>query len=76
MRTMTCQPCPCSYQHVSVPIHLQVLGPLAFVLLLSATPTADSAMFYYQTNELGFTPQFLGQVQLAAAASSLAGQWQ
>mmetsp|Transcript_12368 Transcript_12368/g.30348 ORF Transcript_12368/g.30348 Transcript_12368/m.30348 type:complete len:772 (-) Transcript_12368:1065-3380(-) len=50
-----------------------VLAPLAFLLLLSATPSADPAMFFYQTNVLGFTPSFLGQVQLAAACASFTG---
>lgn len=50
-----------------------MLAPLAFLLLLSATPSADPAMFYYQTEVLNFTPSFLGQVQLAAACASFVG---
>ena len=30
-------------------------------------------MFYFQTNALGFTPEFLGRVRLAGAVASLAG---
>lgn len=30
-------------------------------------------MFYFQTNTLGFTPEFLGRVRLAGALASLAG---
>ena len=30
-------------------------------------------MFYFQTNALGFTPEFLGRVRLAGALASLAG---
>ena len=30
-------------------------------------------MFYFNTNELGFTPEFLGQVRLASCVASLAG---
>ena len=30
-------------------------------------------MFYFQTNTLGFTPEFLGKVRLAGALASLAG---
>lgn len=33
-------------------------------------------MFFFQTNELGFTPTFLGDVQLAVALASLVGAWQ
>ena len=30
-------------------------------------------MFYFQTNTLGFTPEFLGRVRLAGSLASLAG---
>ena len=30
-------------------------------------------MFYFQTNALGFTPEFLGRVRLAGACASLLG---
>ncbi|MEW5296955.1 MAG: hypothetical protein WDW36_000198 [Sanguina aurantia] len=50
-----------------------ILWPTAYMFLLSATPSAPSAMFYFQTVELGFTPKFLGEVQLVAAVSSLVG---
>ena len=39
---------------------------------VQATPTADTAMFYFQTNALGFTPEFLGRVRLAGSLASLA----
>lgn len=42
-------------------------------MLAQATPTAETAMFYFQTNALGFTPEFLGRVRLAGAVASLAG---
>ncbi|KAG2486124.1 hypothetical protein HYH03_015219 [Edaphochlamys debaryana] len=50
-----------------------ILLPAAFVFIWQATPSADSAMFYYQTNVLHFTPEFLGRVKLAGALASLAG---
>ncbi len=31
-------------------------------------------MFYFQTNALGFTPEFLGRVRLAGSLASLAGK--
>ena len=40
---------------------------------LQATPTSDTAMFYFQTNKLGFGAEFLGRVRLVAALASLAG---
>ncbi|PNW87937.1 hypothetical protein CHLRE_01g007737v5 [Chlamydomonas reinhardtii] len=39
----------------------------------AATPSADSAMFFYQTTALGFTPEFLGRVRLGGSLASLAG---
>ncbi|KAK9843802.1 hypothetical protein WJX81_006900 [Elliptochloris bilobata] len=50
-----------------------ILLPAAFVFLWQATPTAETAMFYFQTNALGFSPEFLGRVRLAGALASLAG---
>ena len=40
---------------------------------MQATPTADTAMFFFETNKLGFTAEFLGRVRLAGALASLAG---
>ncbi|GBF96737.1 folate-biopterin transporter chloroplastic [Raphidocelis subcapitata] len=51
----------------------EILLPTVFVFLWQATPTADSAMFYYYTNELHFDAEFLGRVRLAGAVASLAG---
>ncbi|GIL81037.1 hypothetical protein Vretimale_9260 [Volvox reticuliferus] len=50
-----------------------ILMPAVFVFLWQATPSADSAMFYYQTNVLGFTPEFLGRVRLGGSIAALAG---
>lgn len=36
--------------------------PALFVFVWQATPSADSAMFFFSTNNLGFSPEFLGQV--------------
>ncbi|MBD1943307.1 folate/biopterin family MFS transporter [Coleofasciculus sp. FACHB-712] len=47
--------------------------PTAFLFLLQATPTADSAFFYFTTNELGFEPEFLGRVRLVTSLASLLG---
>jgi hypothetical protein len=51
----------------------QILLPTVFVFLWQATPTADSAMFYYYTNQLHFDAEFLGRVRLAGSVASLAG---
>ena len=49
--------------------------PTAFIFLWQATPSADSAFFYFTTNELGFEPEFLGRVRLVTSLASLCGIW-
>ena len=49
--------------------------PTAFLFLLQATPSSDSAFFFFTTNELGFPPEFLGRVRLVTSIASLAGVW-
>ncbi|MGF1494188.1 MAG: folate/biopterin family MFS transporter [Microcoleaceae cyanobacterium] len=49
--------------------------PTAFLFVWQATPTADSAFFYFTTNELGFQPEFLGRVRLVTSVASLVGIW-
>ncbi|GAB4367362.1 MAG: folate/biopterin family MFS transporter [Elainellaceae cyanobacterium] len=49
--------------------------PTAFLFLWQATPTADSAFFFFTTNELGFQPEFLGRVRLVTSVASLVGIW-
>lgn len=47
--------------------------PTLFLFLWQSTPTADSAFFFFTTNELGFTPEFLGRVRLVTSIASLVG---
>lgn len=49
--------------------------PTAFLFLWQATPTAESAFFFFTTNELGFQPEFLGRVRLVTSLASLVGIW-
>ncbi len=49
--------------------------PTAFIFIWQATPNADSAFFYFSTNELHFQPEFLGRVHLVTSFASLAGVW-
>lgn len=51
----------------------QVWLPIAFLFTWQATPTADSAFFFFSTNELGFEPEFLGRVRLVTSFASLIG---
>ncbi|XVE81638.1 hypothetical protein DITRI_Ditri15bG0081200 [Diplodiscus trichospermus] len=50
-----------------------VFLPTVFIFLWQATPQSDSAMFYFTTNKLGFTPEFLGRVKLGTSVASLVG---
>lgn len=40
-----------------------ILYPAIFVFLWQATPSADTAMLYFETNELGFSTEFLGRIR-------------
>ena len=62
--------CPlCCNPSVHVICHL----PDAFVACMQATPAADTAFFYFETNQLGFTPEFMGRIRLAGSIASLIG---
>ncbi|XP_076926945.1 folate-biopterin transporter 1, chloroplastic-like [Bidens hawaiensis] len=50
-----------------------VFLPTLFIFLWQATPHSESAMFYFTTNKLGFTPEFLGRVKLVTSIASLVG---
>jgi folate/biopterin transporter len=49
--------------------------PTAFIFLWQMTPSADSAFFFFTTNELGFQPEFLGRVRLFTSLAALLGAW-
>lgn len=49
--------------------------PALFLFLWQATPTADSAFFFFTTNELGFQAEFLGRVRLVTSLAALLGIW-
>jgi folate/biopterin transporter len=49
--------------------------PTLFIFLWQATPSADSALFYFITNDLHFNPEFLGRVRLVTSVASLLGVW-
>nr|XP_018684905.1 PREDICTED: folate-biopterin transporter 1, chloroplastic-like isoform X2 [Musa acuminata subsp. malaccensis] len=50
-----------------------ILYPTLFLFLWQATPQSESAMFFFVTNKLGFTPEFLGRVKLVTSVASLVG---
>lgn len=49
--------------------------PTAFLFLWQAMPSAETAFFFFTTNELGFEAEFLGRVRLVTSLASLAGVW-
>ncbi len=49
--------------------------PTLFLFIWQSAPTAESAFFYFSTNELGFTPEFLGRVRLVTSFAALLGVW-
>jgi len=49
--------------------------PTVFLFLWQATPTAESAFFFFTTNELHFQPEFLGRVSLVTSIAALVGIW-
>ena len=52
-----------------------ILLPTIFIFLWQATPSADSAFFFFTTNELGFEAEFLGRVRLVTSIAALIGIW-
>lgn len=49
--------------------------PALFIFLWRATPSSDSAFFYFLTNDIGVGPEFLGRVRLGSSIASLVGVW-
>lgn len=49
--------------------------PTLFLFLWQATPSSDTAFFYFTTNELQFPPEFLGRVRLVTSIAALIGVW-
>lgn len=50
-----------------------VFLPTLFIFLFQATPQSGSATFFFITNKLGFTPEFLGRLKLVSSVASLIG---
>lgn len=49
--------------------------PTAFIFIWHATPNAESAFFFFFTNELHFKPEFLGRINLVTSIASILGIW-
>jgi folate/biopterin transporter len=53
----------------------EIWMPAVFICLWQSTPSAESAFFYFTTNDLGFSPEFLGRVRLVSSVAGLVGIW-
>ena len=47
--------------------------PALFLFLWQSTPSAESAFFFFTTNDLGFEAEFLGRVRLVTSVAALLG---
>lgn len=50
-----------------------IWSPAVFIFFWSAAPTAGAAMFFFMTDSLKFTPEFLGRLQLFQGLAELLG---
>ena len=50
-----------------------VLLPCLFIFMWQATPSWETAGFYFYTNELHFSPEFLGKINIGGAIASIIG---
>ncbi|CAL8470505.1 g10047 [Coccomyxa elongata] len=58
------------WQAITMP---QILLPAAFIFLWQSTPSAAGAMFFFYTNYLGFSPEFVGRIKLLDGIAQLLG---
>jgi folate/biopterin transporter len=49
--------------------------PTLFIFIWQATPSSESAFFFFSTNDLGFGPEFLGRIRLVTSLAALIGIW-
>ena len=54
-------------------INPKIYYPVLFIFCWQATPSCNSAMLYFKTNELHFKPEFLGRVRLVSSLAHLFG---
>lgn len=51
----------------------EVFMPVSFIFLFMATPYCGDAMFFYYTNKLDFSPEFMGRLKMVQGIASLIG---
>lgn len=50
-----------------------VFLPILFILCFTSVPSCTDAMFFFYTNKLGFSPQFMGKMKLAYGIGTIIG---
>ncbi|QDZ19228.1 folate/biopterin transporter [Chloropicon primus] len=50
-----------------------ILYPVIFIFIFQATPNPEGAFFFFKTEKLGFSPDFLGQVNFVSRVAMLLG---
>eukprot|EP00803_Ostreobium_quekettii_P005425 evm.model.scf_298.14 EVM.evm.TU.scf_298.14 scf_298:90564-95590(-) len=51
----------------------EIAAPALFAFVYMATPSPGSAMFFFETNELHFSPEFMGRIAFFGQIAQLAG---
>jgi folate/biopterin transporter len=51
----------------------EVFLPVLFIFIFMSTPYCGDAMFFYYTNKLGFSPEFMGRLKMVQGFASLIG---
>ena len=52
-----------------------VFKPIIIIFIFGICPSSGSSMFFFQTTILGFSPEFIGELQLVFAMGNIAGIW-
>ena len=60
------------FKFIAIP---QVFRPILIIFIFQITPSSGSAMFYFYTNELHFSPTFMGKLTVVCSAAGIFGIW-
>lgn len=51
----------------------EIYKPIIVIWIFLAAPTSGSVMFYFLTNKLNFTKEFMGRLRVASSLASVIG---
>jgi len=51
----------------------EFLGVMAYIVAFTAKPHSQSAMFYFNTNQLGYSPRFIATLHICGSIAQLTG---